>query len=199
MRVLLVGATGIIGREIDEALRHLGHEVLEVTRHSKPFSVDLREPDSIRALYRALGRVDAVVSAAGEAKFAPLAELTDADFELSLRYKLMGQVNLVRLGFDHVADGGSFTLTSGILNRMPMPGGAAYSVVNGGLDAFVKAAALEAPRGVRVNVVSPPWIAETLRAMGRPTDDGLPAAVVARAYVQSITGTQTGAVIEPVP
>jgi NAD(P)-dependent dehydrogenase (short-subunit alcohol dehydrogenase family) len=199
MRILLIGATGTIGREIDEALRHLGHEVVEVTRHTKPLSVDLTEPDAIRALYRAAGRCDAVVSAAGDGKFAPLGQLTDADFDFSLRSKLMGQVNLVRLGLDHVSDGGSFTLTSGILNRMPMVGGAAYSVVNGGLDAFVKAAALEAPRGIRVNVISPPWVAETLRAMGRPTDEGLPAAVVARAYVQSITGTQTGAVIEPVP
>jgi NAD(P)-dependent dehydrogenase (short-subunit alcohol dehydrogenase family) len=197
MRILLIGATGTIGREIDEALRHLGHEVVEVTRRTKPLSVDLTEPDAIRALYRAAGRFDAVVSAAGDGKFAPLAELTDADFEFSLRSKLMGQVNLVRLGLDRIADGGSFTLTSGILNRAPMPGGAAYSLVNGGLDSFVKAAALEAPRGIRVNVVSPPWVAETLRAMGRPTDEGLPAAVVARAYVHSVTGTQTGAVIEP--
>lgn len=198
MRVLLVGATGTIGREIDEALRHLAHDVVEVTRHTKPLSVDLTEPDSIRALYRAGGRFDAVICAAGEAKAGPLAQLTDADFEFSVRYKLMGQVNLVRLGLDHVTDGGCFTVTSGVLNRVPMPGASAYALVNGGLDGFVKAAALDAPRGIRINVVSPPWVTETLRALGRPTDEGLPAAVVARAYLQSLSGSQTGAVIEPV-
>src|SRR6185295_12994559 len=110
----------------------------------------------------------------------------------------MGQVNVVRLGFAHVANGGSITTTSGILSRDPMPGGAAISLVNSGLEGFTRGAALEAPRGIRVNVVSPPWVTETLIAMGS-TDlsHGLPAATVALAYVRSITGSETGQVIEP--
>ena len=117
--------------------------------------------------------------------------------EFSLGSKLMGQVNLVRYGLEHVSDRGSFTLTSGILGRSLMPGSGAASLVNGGLEAFVRAAALEAPRGIRVNVISPSWVTETLRALGMPLEGGLPAAVVARAYVESVTGTQTGAVIVP--
>jgi NAD(P)-dependent dehydrogenase (short-subunit alcohol dehydrogenase family) len=109
----------------------------------------------------------------------------------------MGQINLVRFGFDYVAEGGSFTLTSGILARSPMPGSAAISLVNAGVEAFIKAASLEAPRRIRVNVVSPPWVTETLRLLGMDTAQGLPAASVARAYVQSVTGTATGVVLEP--
>jgi NAD(P)-dependent dehydrogenase (short-subunit alcohol dehydrogenase family) len=196
MRVLLVGGSGTIGREVAAALKAQGLDVVEVSRHTRPLSVDLAQPESIRAMYAALGRVDAVVSAAGEAKFAPLAQLGDGDFELSLRNKLMGQVNLVRFGLPNLNDGGSFTLTSGVLARSPMPGSAAISLVNAGLEGFTRAAALEAPRGIRVNVVSPPWVTETLRALKMP-GEGLPAAQVARAYVRSVTGQETGAVIEP--
>jgi NAD(P)-dependent dehydrogenase (short-subunit alcohol dehydrogenase family) len=196
MRILIVGASGTIGVEITAALgKH--HEIVPVTHKSSAIRVDIAGPVSIAAMYREVGTVDAVVCAAGNAKFAPLAELTDADFEFSIANKLLGQVNLVRLGFPHVRDGGSFTLTSGILSRSPVPGGAAVSLVNAGLEGFTRAAALEAPRGIRVNVVSPPWVAETLVALGMDPKNGLPAATVARAYVQSVMGSQNAAVIEP--
>ena len=109
----------------------------------------------------------------------------------------MGQVNLIRYGFDSVNDGGSFTITSGTLAREPMVGGAVASLLNGGLDSFTRAAALEAPRNIRVNVVSPPWVTETLIELKMDPTIGLPAAEVARAYVDSIEGKQTGAVISP--
>jgi NAD(P)-dependent dehydrogenase (short-subunit alcohol dehydrogenase family) len=137
------------------------------------------------------------VSASADAKFAPLAKLTDEDFAFSVRSKLMGQVNLIRYGFESVRDGGSFTVTSGTLAREPMVGGAAASLVNGALDSFTRAAALEAPRNIRVNVISPPWVTETLIALGMDPANGIPAAEVARAYVDSIEGRQTGAVISP--
>lgn len=196
MRVLVVGASGTIGRAIVEALGGR-HDVLPVTNRQGPLTVDLGDPASIGRLFRSAGKVDAVISAAGLGKFGPLASLTDADFAFSLGNKLMGQVNLVRGGTDWVHDGGSFTLTSGILAQHPIPGSAAISVVNAGLDAFARAAALELPRRLRVNVVSPPWVAETLTAMGRDPAGGLPAATVARAYLASLEGTMTGQVISP--
>ena len=196
MRILVVGATGTIGREIVNALKS-GNEIVSAARKGADVTVDIQDPQSIRSMYRNLGKVDAVVSAAGSGGWGPLDQLTDDDFERSLRYKLMGQVNLVRYGFDNVNDGGSFTLTSGILARSPMTGSAAISLVNAGLEGFARAAALEAPRRIRVNVVSPPWVSETLVEMGSDPSGGLPSATVAKAYVASVTGAQSGAVIEP--
>ncbi len=196
MRILVIGATGTIGREVVRALS-VDHDVVAVSRSHSSITVDLGNPASIRALYGAVGRVDAVVSAAGPAKFAPLDQLKDEDFAFSLDNKLMGQVNLVRFGLGSVADGGSFTLTSGVLARSPMPGSAAISLVNAALEGFVRAAALETPRGIRVNIISPPWVSETLQSLGMDPSRGLPAATVARAYVQSVAGGQTGVVIEP--
>ena len=173
------------------------HELVLASRQQAHEKVDLSDPASIRALYKRVGKLDAVVSAAGEAKFSPLAKLTDDDFAFSLKSKLMGQVNLVRYGIDSVNDGGSFTLTSGVLASQPMIGSGAVSLVNSGIEGFTRAAALEAPRGIRVNIISPPWITETLIAFKMDPTGGMPAADVARAYVDSIEGKQSGHVISP--
>jgi NAD(P)-dependent dehydrogenase (short-subunit alcohol dehydrogenase family) len=195
MRVMVIGATGTIGKAVAADLAS-DHEVVAVGHKSGALTVDLFSPESIRKLYDAAGPVDAVVSCAGQARFGPLAELSDDDFEFCLHHKLMGQVNLVRLGRERVRDGGSFTLTSGVLSTEPMVGSAAISLVNSGLEGFVRAAALDLPRGLRVNVVSPPWVAETLKAMGKDESHGLPAAKVAAAYRASATGRETGKVLD---
>jgi NAD(P)-dependent dehydrogenase (short-subunit alcohol dehydrogenase family) len=194
MRIVVVGGTGTIGKAIVAALSG-GHEVLVASRSSK-IRVDIADPDSIRSMYRSIGDLDAVVSASGDARFRPLEELSDEDFAYSLRHKLMGQVNLVRYGMKSVRDGGSFTLTSGVLARRPMPGSGAVSLVNAGLEGFGRAAALEAPRGIRVNVVAPPWITDTLRAFGMDPSQGMTPEAAARLYLRSVTGRETGATIE---
>jgi NAD(P)-dependent dehydrogenase (short-subunit alcohol dehydrogenase family) len=196
MRILIVGATGTIGKEAAAALG--GRHDLILASHARAREkVDIAKPASIEDLFARVGRVDAVVSAAGRAAFKPLNALTEADFELSLRDKLMGQVNLVRIGFGFVSDSGSFTLTAGYLSRNPAPGSVAVSLVNAALEGFGRAAALEAPRGIRVNVVSPPWVTETLQAMGRPTEGSIAAATLAQSYVRSVEGNETGQVFDP--
>jgi NAD(P)-dependent dehydrogenase (short-subunit alcohol dehydrogenase family) len=194
MRIALIGSSGLIGSAIHAALSPT-HEVIEIARHHGSHRVDITVPQSIRNLFKAIGEIDAVICAAGDAKFAPLAELSDEDFEMSIHNKLMGQVNVVRFGYPHVRQGGSITLTTGVLAHQPIPGGATYSLVNGGVEAFVRAAALELPNGIRVNVVSPGWVAETLSAMGKDPSTGTPASEVAKAYVASLEGKESGKVI----
>jgi NAD(P)-dependent dehydrogenase (short-subunit alcohol dehydrogenase family) len=194
MSILVVGGTGTIGSAVVEALGD--REVVAAGHTSGEVQVDLADPPSIDRLYEAVGPVDAVLSCAGEAAFGGLAELSDDDFETSLSNKLMGQVTLVRRGLDVMTEDGVFTLTSGVLGQEPMAGSAAISLVNAGLEGFVRAAALELPRGIRVNAVSPPWVDETLDAMGADYGPSLPAETVAEAYLASLTGTQNGAVID---
>jgi NAD(P)-dependent dehydrogenase (short-subunit alcohol dehydrogenase family) len=191
MRVLVVGASGTIGQAIVRALSPR-HEVVRASRSRSEVQVDITNPESIRRMYQAVGRVDAVVSAAGEGKFGPLAVLTDEDFRFSISSKLMGQVNLVRYGIDDVNDRGSFTLTTGILFEQPIPGSGVIAPVNGALIGFVRAAALELPRGIRINDCCPGWVSETLQAMGMDPKGGTPADVVARDYVAAVEGTFTG-------
>jgi NAD(P)-dependent dehydrogenase (short-subunit alcohol dehydrogenase family) len=195
MKIVVIGATGTIGKAVVAAFEKR-HNVVRVGYRKEDYQVDLASPDSIKKLFRLVAPFDAVVCAAGLAKFGPLKELTDADFLLGFSNKLMGQINLVRIGLSHITDRGSFTLTSGVLSQEPMPGSVAISPVNAGIEGFVRAAALEMPRGVRINAVSPPWVKETLEAMGMDSSSGMPAATVAKAYLESVEGAKNGIVID---
>lgn len=197
MKIIVIGGTGTIGTAVVAALRAKQHEIIVASRKSGDVNVDITDKKSIERMLESVGSFDALVSTAGGAAWKPLADLTDEDFEQSLHYKLMGQINLYRAGVERAADRGSFTLTSGILAQSPMRDSAAVSLVNAGLEGFVRAAALNAPRAIRINVISPPWVSETLVAMGQSPDGGLPADVVAKAYVASVEGAQTGEVIHP--
>lgn len=195
MKIIVIGATGTIGREVAELLAK-DHDVVRVGCHSGALRVDIASVTSIGNLYEAIGPFHHLVCAAGVARFGRLDALHNDDFLLSLHNKLLGQINLVRLGLESIYDGGSFTLTSGLLAQRPMVGSAAISTVNAGLEGFVKAAALELPRGLRVNAVSPGWVSETLQKMGRDSSVGLPAARVALAYRESVLGRRSGEILD---
>ena len=197
MKVIVIGATGTIGRAIVQAIGNR-HEVIPVSFSKSKIKVDITDKTSITKMFETTGRVDAVIIAAGLAKFGPMNSLSDADFALGLNNKLMGQVNLVRLGIDHVNDNGSFTLTSGILSRLPMKGSTAISLVNSAIEGFSRAAALEIPRGIRINTVSPNWVIDTLKAFNMDTSIGTPGEVVARTYVLALEGFMTGQVIDAI-
>jgi NAD(P)-dependent dehydrogenase (short-subunit alcohol dehydrogenase family) len=194
MRILIIGATGTIGSAVATALKD--HELVLASHQKAAEPVDISSPESLRELFARIGKVNAIISAAGRAAWKPLDQLADPDLELSLRNKLMGQVNVIRLGLPSVHDGGSITITAGYLSRHPAAGSSAVSLVNSALEGFGRAAALEAPRGIRINVVSPPWITETLEKLGRPPG-GIPAARVAHFYVKSVEGNETGQVYDP--
>ncbi|HEY9165219.1 MAG TPA: short chain dehydrogenase [Candidatus Kryptonia bacterium] len=196
MKIILVGATGLIGSEILKSLSPR-HDVIIVSHaRDSDLQVDIGSKSSIEAMIKKVGRFDALVSAAGNAAFGKFEKLNDEDFHLGLMNKLMGQVNLVRLGVSHINDNGSFTLTAGTLSRHPIPGSAAISIVNAGLEGFVRAAALELKHGVRINVVSPPFATETLKKLDMDTSTGIPVAKFAAAYVESVEGKKNGEVIE---
>ena len=185
MRILLVGASGTLGSALATTLR-AQHEVLCASRSRSELRVDMANPESIQQLYADVGQVDAVISTAGCYSFRALPELTDADFSSDIGTKLMGQVNLVRLGLAQVNDGGSFTLTGGIGSRRPNAGGSVIGLVNGALEGFVRSAALDLPRGLRLNLIAPGWIRETLVALAMDPSPGLPAAEVAQAYLADL-------------
>ena len=194
MKTIVVGATGTIGREVVKALSSRGHEVVAASRSAKA-RVDIRDSASIEPLFATTKEVDAVVSCAGDAAFKPLVDLTDGDFETSLRSKLMGQVNLARIAARHVRERGSVTLTSGVLATQPMIGAAAVSLVNAGLEGFISVAGLEAPRGIRFNAVSPGWIKETMVMLGMDPAPGMSAADCAKIYVRVVEGSQQGTIV----
>ncbi len=190
MKIIVVGGTGTIGREVVKLLSS-SHEIVTVGYDDGDLQVDIASKDAIEGLFREVGSFDAVISATGVAKFGTIEELSDEDYMFGLTHKLMGQVNLVRVGLNYINDHGSFTLTTGV-SQEPRPGSSAVTMANAAVEGFVRAAALELQRGVRVNAVSPGSVKETLEAKGKDSSHGIAAATVALSYKESVEGDRNG-------
>ncbi|MFM5448807.1 short chain dehydrogenase [Aeromonas veronii] len=195
MKIVIVGASGTIGSAVSELLAK-DHQVIRVGHSQGDATVDMRDPASIKALFARLGQFDALVVASGSVAFNGLTEMTDEQWQVGVESKLMGQINLTRAAIPYLNDKGSITLISGILSEEPINWGVSASTVNGAIDHFVKAAACELPRGIRINVVSPTVLAESMDKYADffPGFVPVPAAKVAQAYKKSVLGIQTGQV-----
>lgn len=194
-KVLLIGASGTIGQAVQANLG-ARHDVITVGRSSGMHRADFSQPGSVAQLFKAVGQVDAIVSTAGNLHFGPLADMTPEQFNRGLQDKLLGQVQLALIGQKYLADGGSITLTSGILAIEPVRNGASATAVNAAIEGFVAAAAIELPRGLRINAISPTVLTESMGSYGPffPGFESVPAARVALAYQRSVEGAQTGRV-----
>jgi NAD(P)-dependent dehydrogenase (short-subunit alcohol dehydrogenase family) len=192
VKIILLGATGLVGRAVAATLEPR-HEIVPVSRTSA-IRADLADSASLDALFET--PADAVVCCAANVPLRPLAGLTDEQVLDDLRAKLLGQVALTRRASESLNDGGSITLTGGTFFE-PIPGSGLGALVNAGLEGFVRSAAAELPRGLRINVVSPGWISETLEAMGEDGGRGTPVAVVAEAYRALVEGDANGTTVVP--
>lgn len=196
MKIIVVGAAGAVGSTAVDALSGR-HDIVRVGKRSGDVQMDIEDIESIRAMYRQVGKIDAVISAVGHVHFGPVDEMTRDNFVDSINGKALPQVNLVLEGLDYVNDHGSFTLTSGVTNRDPIRGGAAAAAANGALDGFVVGAAVDMPRGIRINAVSP----EVLESCREAYDGFFPGHVhvsneqVGLAFCKSAEGCLTGQVI----
>ncbi len=195
MKILLIGATGTIGQKVQARLAET-HEVIPVGYKDGDYQVDLGSKSSIQSLFEQVGEIDAIISTTGLAAFSPLDELTDDQFALGWNNKLMGQINLLRVGQTFVKDGGVILLTSGMLANDPIPGSASVSAVNGALNSFVKAASLELGGRLRINTVSPVFVKETLEMMEMDSGSGMSATDTAKAYQAALEGSMSGEVID---
>lgn len=195
MKIIVVGGSGAVGKAAVEALSGR-HEVISVGRSSGDVQADLEDIESIRSMYQQIGKVDAVVSAIGHGHFGAVHEMTTEQFLKGINHKTLPQVNLVLEGFNYVNDGGSFTVTSGVLNRDPIPGGACAAAANGALDGFVVGAAVDMPRGIRINCVSPE-VLEVSRATYEgffPGHVHVSSEAVGLAYCKAVEGCLNGQV-----
>ena len=196
MKILIIGGTGTIGKKVSVHLAKK-HEIVIAGRNSGDVNVDIADSKSIEAMYESIGKVDAIVCIAGEAKWAALDSMTEEDFYIGLKSKLMGQVNLVRIGQKYLNTSGSFTLSTGILADDPVVGTTSPAMVNGGIHSFVKAASLELGNSVRINVVSSGLVEDAVEKYEAyfPGHNAIPMDKVINAYVKSIEGQGNGNII----
>ena len=194
MKVVLVGASGAIGSHVLKMLEENGHEAVRVGRNSGDFRADISDRESVRELYRKIGSFDAVANASGDVAFAPLEKLGPKEWSLSLGSKLLGQIHLVQEAVPFIRERGSFTLVSGITGDDPIESGVAAATVSRAIEGFVLSSANELPKGLRINVVSPTLLTESVKDYGEffPGYASVDGSRVALAYRKSIFGNQTG-------
>jgi NAD(P)-dependent dehydrogenase (short-subunit alcohol dehydrogenase family) len=195
MKIIVIGGTGTIGKAIVAELAQR-HDVITAASHSGQYQVDMADIAQVRSLFDKVGKVDAVVVAAGKLHLGPLADMTSELFFIGINSKVMGQVNVAQVAQHYVNDGGSITLTSGIVGTQDrqLRGGASAAMVNNAVEGYARGAAIELTRRLRINVVSPTLLDESVEAIGSYFRgwDTVPASRVARAYSRSVEGAQTG-------
>ena len=196
MKILIIGGKGTIGKKVSAHLA-ISHETIIAGRTSGDVKVDISDSQSIKTMFESLGKVDAIICIAGEAKWATFESLTEEDFYIGLRSKLMGQVNLVRIGQDYLNTRGSFTLTTGMLADYPVLMTTSAAMVNGGIHSFVKAASLELKNGFRINVVSAGLVEDSAEKYAAYFPGQNPVAMdkVIDAYLRSVEGKESGEII----
>ncbi|WP_196895055.1 short chain dehydrogenase [Aureivirga marina] len=196
MKILIIGGTGTIGRKVS-AHFIATDEVIVVGRTTPTISVDITNINSIKEMFKKIGKIDAIISIVGEAKWAPLNDLTEEDFYIGIKSKLMGQVNIVRIGKEYLNKNGSITLTTGVLADDPVYMTTAAAMVNGGIHSFVLATALELENDCRINVVSPDFVEDAYEKYKDffPGHNCIPMRKVINAYVRSVKGRVNGEII----
>lgn len=196
MKILIIGGNGTIGKTI-AAHFTTDHEVIIAGRTSGDVTVDIADSASIQQLFEQTGKLDAILCIAGEAKWADFDALSEDDYYIGLKSKLMGQVNLVRIGRKFLNPNGSITLTTGILADDPVVKTTSAAMVNGGIHSFVKAVALEIENGIRVNVVSSGLVEDAYEKYKDyfPGHHVIPMQKVLNGYVRSVKGKGNGEII----
>ncbi|GAB5410069.1 MAG: short chain dehydrogenase [Balneolaceae bacterium] len=196
MRILIIGANGTIGKPVTNYFS-TNHEVITAGRSSGDITIDIAETDSIKKGLQQVGLLDAIICIAGEAKWAGFNELSEEDYYIGLRSKLMGQVNLVRIGQSYLNEHGSITLSTGILADDPVLKTASAAMVNGGIHSFVQAVALEMKKGIRINAVSLGMVEDAYEKYKEyfPGHNPVSTSKMINAYVRSVLGKRSGEII----
>lgn len=190
-KAVLIGATGTIGKAVNQQLTEKGYDVIATSRKLTP-SIDIENKESIDNFFADKKDVDAIICAAGDASFGAFSNLTDEQINIGLNSKLMGQVNICRKALKALKPSGAIILTGGIFAHNPWPETTNIAMVNAALEGFVKALALELSEGRRILVVHPPFVKETAQAMGMDGSNCPPAMEIARVYVQGLEGKESG-------
>jgi NADP-dependent 3-hydroxy acid dehydrogenase YdfG len=193
-KVLVIGASGLLGSNIVEMLKGT-YDVISSSLNDENYPVDISDENSIISLLSKVGKVDAIISTAGMVNFISWSQAKMTDWSFGLQNKLMGQINIMRLGREYVNDGGAIVLTTGLLAQQPIPNSSIVSTVNAGLEAAIASTKVELDGRVRIGAVSPGWISETMLAMGMDPEPGMPVAEVAHLFLDFIKHGENGQVV----
>lgn len=197
MKILLVGASGTMGRYLAEAFSK-EHEVITADRNNEGIQVDITSTASIEQMFQQVGPFDALICTAGPTYVGPWKNLNDQEFRKGVEGKMMGQINLVLIGQHYINPKGSFTLITGALTHDPQKNFANASAANAAVEGFVRAAAIELENGIRINAVSPTVIENSPQYFPYfPGEMPVTMKQLEFGFRKSVFGANTGQIIHP--
>ena len=164
-KIIVVGATGKLGRVVVEGLQK-DYEVIRAGRSGPDLKIDAFDFESVSDVLASVGPFDGLVSCIGGTPFKTFEELTMDDFAAGLSTKCFSQLNLAKAAIPFLSENGSITLTSGIIGDEPIIAGSCAAAANGALNMCVSTLAAEYAGKLRINVVSPSIIENSVDHYG---------------------------------
>lgn len=168
-KILLVGASGVIGNAVYKNLKD-EYEVIRAGRNGADIQFDANDSKSIVTALKDVGELEGIITCLGKMPFKQFVNIPEDEFIQGMTNKFFGQVNVVRAALPNLTHGGSIVLTSGILSDQPIDTSVCAASANGAINAFVLATALELKGRARVNAVSPSMVEESVVTHGRLFD-----------------------------
>jgi 3-oxoacyl-[acyl-carrier protein] reductase len=158
-RVVIATRTPSHGEGTLKLIRDAGGEALLCT---VDIGDEKQAPAVVARTVATYGRVDILVHNAASFLGGPVAEYSEADLETVLSVNLKACFRLSRACIPHMRKqgGGRLLFTSSVTGpRVAMPGTSYYAASKGGINAFIRTAAIELARDrITVNGVEPGYI-----------------------------------------
>jgi NAD(P)-dependent dehydrogenase (short-subunit alcohol dehydrogenase family) len=164
-----VAITGRNRATLDAALAELGPNAIALQADATDVAAT---EQAVAQAAKAFGKLDIVFANAGIPGRTPVGGSKLDVFEQVLRTNITGVFFTVQAAAPHLQDGGSVILTGSVMSEMGSPGSAAYAASKAGIRGMSRVLASEfAPRGIRVNVVSPGATRTPIWDSSAPTPD----------------------------
>jgi 3-oxoacyl-[acyl-carrier protein] reductase len=113
----------------------------------------------VDAAVQQFGRLDILVNNSGVYGFAPLQDITEADFHRHFNINVLGLLLTTQAAARHMGEGASIINVGSVVTRITPPGSAVYTGTKGAVDAITGVLSRElGPRRIRVNALNPGMI-----------------------------------------
>lgn len=210
---IITGSSGLIGSEMAREFLSQGYAVLGFDLRPKTdftypdftfVKCDLTQEKQVLRAFKKIKSLDVLINNAAKAnpESPPVEKLTLAQWNKSLAVNLTSHFLMTRSALPLLKkSGGSIINISSTRHKMSEPLTELYTTAKGGMDALTRALAISLSHQVRVNSISPGWIADPTEKrkprdhkqhpagrVGRPSDIAAMALYLASEKAQFITG-----------
>jgi len=164
-----VAISGRSKQTLDEAVKTIGNGVVAV-------QADVAKLTDVDKLYgevsKKLGKIDVLFVNAGVARFVPLADTSEGQYDEQFDINIKGAYFTIQKALPHLNDGASIVLNTSVVDSKGTAGASAYAATKAAMRSLARTAAAElVARGIRVNTVAPgPIVTPIFERTGLPKE-----------------------------